>query len=76
MIDTHAHIDDPQYAENLDVFLTEQRQAGVSAILVPGVNVKDTPAVWSLCQRYPDYLYPAIGLHPEEVKEDWQEALL
>ena len=75
MIDTHAHIDDEQYAEGLDAFLDEQRQGGVEAILVPGVNVKDTPAVWEVCLRYPDYLYPAIGLHPEEVKEDWQDAL-
>ena len=38
MIDTHCHIDDPQYAEGLDAFLTEQRQDGVEAILVPGVD--------------------------------------
>ena len=44
MIDTHCHIDDPQYAEGLDAFLAEQRQDGVQAILVPGVDassVKD-----------------------------------
>ena len=38
MIDTHCHIDDPQYAEGLDAFLAEQRQDGVEAILVPGVD--------------------------------------
>ena len=44
MIDTHCHIDDPQYTEGLDAFLAEQRQDGVEAILVPGVDktsVKD-----------------------------------
>ena len=38
MIDTHCHIDDPQYTEGLDAFLAEQRQDGVEAILVPGVD--------------------------------------
>ena len=37
MIDTHCHIDDPQYAEGLDAFLEDQKASGVEAILVPGV---------------------------------------
>ena len=73
MIDTHCHIDDPQYQENLPAFLQQQRDAGVEAILVPGVDVHSINTVLPLCAQYPDYLYPALGLHPEEVKEDWQQ---
>ena len=29
----------------------------------------------ALCHRYPGYLYPMIGLHPEDVKEDWEQLL-
>ncbi|MBQ5388978.1 MAG: TatD family hydrolase, partial [Paludibacteraceae bacterium] len=75
MIDTHCHIDDPQYAEGLDAFLTEQHQNGVEAILVPGVDKTSVKDVLEVCDRYPDYLFPALGLHPENVKEDWQEQL-
>ena len=75
MIDTHCHIDDPQYAENLDVFLQEQRRDGVEAILVPGVEAATTQDVLDVCAQYPDYLFPALGLHPENVKEDWREQL-
>ena len=75
MIDTHCHIDDPQYAEGLDAFLAEQRQDGVEAILVPGVDKTSIKDVLEVCDRYPDYLFPALGLHPENVKEDWQEQL-
>ncbi|MGM9810009.1 MAG: TatD family hydrolase [Paludibacteraceae bacterium] len=73
MIDTHCHIDDPQYQENLPAFLQQQKDAGVEAILVPGVDVHSIDTVLPLCAQYPDYLYPALGLHPEEVKEDWQQ---
>ena len=38
MIDTHCHIDDPQYAEELSAFLADQQANGVEAILVPGVD--------------------------------------
>ena len=75
MIDTHCHIDDPQYAEGLDAFLVEQRQDGVECILVPCVDKTSVKDVLEVCDRYPDYLFPALGLHPENVKEDWQEQL-
>ena len=75
MIDTHAHIDDPQYQADLDGFLSAQRQAGVEAILGPGVDETNIDAVWQTCQKYPNYLYPAIGLHPENIREDWQTQL-
>ena len=63
MIDTHAHIDDPQYADDLDAFLAQQKAEGVEAILVPGVDVTTIEPVLSVCRRYPDYLFPGIGLH-------------
>lgn len=75
MIDTHCHIDDPQYAEGLDAFLADQRASGVEAILVPGVDQTSVKDVLSICDLYPGYLFPALGLHPENVKEDWQEQL-
>jgi len=75
MIDTHCHIDDPQYAEALSAFLDDQKAGGVEAILVPGVDASSVKDVLTVCDRYPDYLFPALGLHPENVKEDWQEQL-
>ena len=75
MIDTHCHMDDPQYAEELDAFIEAQRAGGVKAILVPGVEASTTQDVLDVCAKYPGYLYPALGLHPENVKEDWQQQL-
>ena len=72
MIDTHCHIDDPQYAENLQSFLADQQANGVEAILVPGVDATSFKDVLEVCNRYPNYLFPALGLHPENVKEDWK----
>lgn len=75
MIDTHCHIDDPQYAEELAAFLADQQANGVEAILVPGVDKTSVKDVLEVCDKYPQYLFPALGLHPENVKEDWQEQL-
>ena len=75
MIDTHCHIDDPQYAEDLAAFLADQQASGVEAILVPGVDKTSVKDVLEVCNKYLKYLFPALGLHPENVKEDWQEQL-
>ena len=75
MIDTHCHIDDPQYESDFDSFVLAQRESGVEAILVPGVNALSVATVKAACKRYPDFLFPAAGLHPEEVNEDWEEQL-
>ena len=75
MIDTHCHIDDPQYADGLSAFLDDQKAGGVEAMYVPGVDASSIKDVLEVCDRYPDYLFPALGLHPENVKEDWQEQL-
>lgn len=75
MIDTHAHIDDSQYAEGLNEFIARQQAEGVEAILVPGVDAATIQPVLDVCQQYPDYLFPGIGLHPENVGADWKEQL-
>lgn len=71
MIDTHCHIDDEAFAAELDAVVSRQREAGVEAILVPGVNVASLTTVEAVCRAYPGYLYPAFGLHPEDVKSDY-----
>ena len=75
MVDTHAHIDDPQYQDNLEAFIAQQQSEGVEAILVPGVEVATLAAVREVCQRFPGYLYPAIGLHPENITPNWEQDL-
>lgn len=76
MIDTHAHIDGPEFVDDLEVVIQRAKDAGVEKILVPGICLKDTPHLLDVCQAYPDYLYPMIGLHPENIMdEDYHQAL-
>jgi len=75
LIDTHCHIDDEQYCSTLDEVIRRQQEGGVEAILVPGVNRRSCETVLPVCARYPGYLYPALGLHPEDVGADWRADL-
>ena len=75
MIDTHCHIDDPCFRQDLDTVIQRQKDGGVEMILVPGVNLESCTTVPEVCCRYPGYLRPALGLHPEDVTADWQQVL-
>ena len=74
-IDTHCHLDGEEFREDLEAVIARAREAGVGAIGIPGIDVKSCKTVSALCRRYPDYCYPMLGLHPEEVRADWREAL-
>ena len=75
MIDTHCHIDGEEFRDDIDDVIVRAREAGVQAIGVPGINLQSLDTVIDVCSRYPNYCYPMLGLHPEDVKADWREVL-
>ncbi len=75
MIDTHCHIDEEAFAADREQVIARQREAGVQAMIVPGVNASSIETVLDVCHAHPGYCFPALGLHPEDVKADWQEQL-
>ena len=75
MIDTHAHLDGEEFAEDRAEVMARAKETGVSKVLIPAIDYSSSVAVMQLCAQYPDFAYPMIGLHPEEVKENWREEL-
>jgi TatD DNase family protein len=75
MIDTHCHIDGEEFCRDIDEVVARAREAGVQAIGVPGINLQSIDTVIDVCNRYPNYCYPMLGLHPEDVKADWRDVL-
>ena len=73
MIDTHIHIDEEAYAADREEVIARQREAGVEAMIVPGVNAQSIDGILDICRRHKGFCFPALGLHPQDVKEDWQE---
>ncbi len=75
MIDTHCHIDEESYAADREEVLARQQESGVEAMIVPGVNAASVTTVLEVCHAHPGYCFPALGLHPEDVKAGWEEQL-
>ena len=75
MIDTHCHIDEEAFDVDREEVIARQKESGVQAMIVPGVNVASIQTVLDVCHRHPDFCFPALGLHPEDVKENWESDL-
>ena len=74
-IDTHCHLDGEEFAADRDEVVARAREAGVAKVLVPGIDLKSCQTVMDTCHQYPDFCYPMLGLHPEEVRADWRKVL-
>jgi len=51
------------------------REAGCKAVFLPAIDLTSSRRIVTLCRLHPDFLYPMLGLHPEEVRADWREQL-
>lgn len=74
-IDTHTHLDGAEYDSDRDEVIARAKAAGVSKVLIPAIDMSSLHGVLDTCSRYSGYAYPMIGLHPEEVKADYQGVL-
>ena len=75
MTDTHTHLYFPEYGEDIDDIMQRSLQADVSHFILPGVSPETVEQVKDFHSRYPEVTSMAIGLHPTEVKEDWENFL-
>jgi len=75
MIDTHTHFYDSRFNGDRDEVLKKAIENNVTKLVVPGTDMKSHEKAMALCKAYPNVCYPAIGLHPTSVKEDYETEL-
>ncbi len=70
LVDGHAHLDEiPDLASSLE----EAKEAGVLAIIAVGSTLEANERILQIAERNPDYVFPAIGYHPWDIKEEETE---
>lgn len=74
-IDTHCHLDGPEFDADRDEVVARAKAAGISHVLIPAINLPSVESVIATCDRYPGFAHPMIGLHPEEVRADLRSVL-
>lgn len=62
--DTHAHLNDEQFASDRDELISSFAEAGVSRVLNASSDIGSCRETVRLCKKY-DFIYGAVGIHPE-----------
>lgn len=69
-IDTHTHI----YLEEFDAdsaeVVSRARAAGAEALFLPNIDATSVAPMLRLCEAYPGFCFPMLGLHPTELPPD------
>ena len=73
LVDCHAHLEE---LEDLPKSLQEAKEAGVCGILAVGMDVESNKKVLQIAEANPRYVYPALGYHPWQIKEEEVETNL
>jgi len=75
IIDTHSHLYDEAFDSDRDDVISRARKAGIIKVLLPNINAATVTPMLALVQQYPGFFHPMIGLHPEDVGDDWCQVL-
>jgi TatD DNase family protein len=68
LIDTHAHLDFPDFANDLEDVLRRAEQADVKRVITIGTSIQSSRRAIELAEKYPN-VYAAVGVHPGHVNE-------
>jgi len=72
LIDTHCHLDFPEFADDLDAVIKRAVAAGVDRMITIGTSLDSSRAAIALANRYPN-VYATVGLHPTSIGENTPE---
>jgi len=74
MIDTHAHLDDEQFKDDLEEVLGRAKEIGISKIITVSAAPGSIQNTLELTKTY-DFIYGAVGLHPHDAKH-WNDSYI
>jgi TatD DNase family protein len=69
LIDSHCHLDFPDFANELDAVMARARAAGIDRLVTISTRVRRQPALLAITERFPD-VYCSIGTHPHYAHEE------
>jgi len=75
LTDTHTHLYLEEFGDDRDAVIQRAFDAGVRYMLLPNIDNTTVEPMLELCSRYPGHIYPMMGLHPTDVKNNFAEEL-
>lgn len=74
LFDSHCHLDDRSYKNDMGEVLARAGHAGVKAIMLVGITEKHTPGLVALAESNPIF-YASVGIHPHDASSCSEQAI-
>ena len=72
LVDSHCHLDFPDYAGKVDEVMARAGAAGVGVCLSIGTELKRFPGVKAVAEKFPN-VWCSVGVHPHEAEKELQD---
>lgn len=69
LVDSHCHLDFPDFADELDSVITRAQAAGIGRIVTISTRVREQPKLIAIAERFSD-VFCSVGTHPHHAKEE------
>jgi TatD DNase family protein len=74
LVDTHAHLDFPEFADDFDAILHRAGEAGVGRIVTIGTTLESSRKAIEFAEEHPE-IYAVVGIHPNSVVAEREDFL-
>ena len=74
LIETHAHLDYPDFAKDFDDVLRRANDAGVTRIISIGTSIESSRRAIALAEKHPN-VFAVVGVHPTSVLESGDDVI-
>ncbi len=69
LIETHAHLDYPDFAEDFDAVLARAKDAGITRLVTIGTGLESSRRAIALAEKY-EQIFAVVGVHPTNVQDE------
>jgi TatD DNase family protein len=69
LVDSHCHLDFPDFTDDLDGIVARAAAAGIGRIVTISTRVRRVAALLAITERFPD-VYCSVGTHPHQADEE------
>lgn len=75
LTDTHTHLYSEQFKEDIDQVLSNCFEKKITRLFLPNIDSESINPMLNLVERYPNNIFPMMGLHPCSVNEFYKDEL-
>jgi len=74
-IDSHTHLYLEEFEKDISETVKRAVNAGINQMVLPNIDSTSVQSMLDMCAKFKDNCYPAIGLHPGSVKDNFKQEL-